>query len=303
MARLLSRPRLLGGAALLAAVLLLVATRQFNSAAPPKAAIPVRTEPVPEAVSALGSLQPAGDVRRMAPPSSAMGANPRLLALHVQEGERVDSGQLLATFDNRPRLQADLAGAKARIDTLRVQIRMQQREVERYQSAADSGAAALVLLEEKKDELVNLQGQLREATALSQGLQVDLADSELRAPISGTVLKIHSRPGERPGNDGVLELGAGDQMEAVAEVYESDINRVKLGQNATLVSENGGFAGSLGARVIRISPQVRQRAVLSTDPTGDADARVVEVRLALDPADAAKVRDLAGLKVIARFNP
>ena len=303
MARLLSRPWLLGGAALLAAVLLLVATRQFNTTAPQKTAVPVRTEPVPEAVSALGSLQPAGDVRRMAPPSSAMGANPRLLALHVQEGERVDRGQLLATFDNRPRLQADLAGAKARIDTLRVQIRMQQREVERYQSAADSGAAALVLLEEKKDELVNLQGQLREATALSQGLQVDLADSELRAPISGTVLKIHSRPGERPGNDGVLELGAGDQMEAVAEVYESDINRVKLGQSATLVSENGGFAGSLGARVIRISPQVRQRAVLSTDPTGDADARVVEVRLALDPADAAKVRDLAGLKVIARFTP
>ena len=78
---------------------------------------------------------------------------------------------------------------------------------------------------------------------------------------------------------------------------------MKLGQSVKLVSENGGFSGSLQARVIRISPQVRQRAVLSTDPTGDADARVVEVRLALDSADANKVRDLAGLKVIARFNP
>jgi HlyD family secretion protein len=134
-------------------------------------------------------------------------------------------------------------------------------------------------------------------------MQVDLADSELRAPLAGTVLKIHSRPGERPATDGVLELGAGDQMEAVAEVYESDINRVKLGQVVSLVSENGGFSGSLQARVIRISPQVRQRAVLSTDPTGDADARVVEVRLALDPAAASKVQDLAGLKVIARFTP
>jgi HlyD family secretion protein len=117
------------------------------------------------------------------------------------------------------------------------------------------------------------------------------------------VLKIHSRVGERPGNDGVLELGAGDQMEAVAEVYETDINRVQLGQAVTLVSENGGFRGSLQARVIRISPQVRQRAVLSTDPTGDADARVVEVRLALDPADARRVASLTGLKIIARFQP
>jgi HlyD family secretion protein len=48
---------------------------------------------------------------------------------------------------------------------------------------------------------------------------------------------------------------------------------------------------------------VRQRQVLSTDPTGDADARVVDVRLAIDPADAARVRELAGLKVIARFQP
>ena len=41
--------------------------------------------------------------------------------------------------------------------------------------------------------------------------------------------------------------------------------------------------------------------MLSTDPTGDADARVVEVNVALDPQDAARVSRLSGLKVIARF--
>ena len=296
------RPWLIAGSALLVVVLAVAVSRRST----PKAPAPVpaaATAPRLEAVSALGTLLPAGDVRRLAAPTSAMGGSPRLLSLAVEEGQRVKQGQLLATFDSRPKLVADLAALQARIDSLQVQIRLQNREIERYQSAANSGAAAMVLLEEKKDELVKLQGQLREAVAQRQGLQVDLADSELRAPLAGTVLKIHSRPGERPANDGVLELGAGDQMEAVAEVYESDINRVKLGQVVSLVSENGGFSGTLQARVIRISPQVRQRAVLSTDPTGDADARVVEVRLALDPADAGKVRDLAGLKVIARFTP
>jgi len=296
------RPWLIAGSALLVVVLAVAVSRRST----PKAPAPVpaaATAPRLEAVSALGTLLPAGDVRRLAAPTSAMGGSPRLLSLAVEEGQRVKQGQLLATFDSRPKLVADLAALQARIASLQVQIRLQNREIERYQSAANSGAAAMVLLEEKKDELVKLQGQLREAVAQRQGLQVDLADSELRAPLAGTVLKIHSRPGERPANDGVLELGAGDQMEAVAEVYESDINRVKLGQVVSLVSENGGFSGTLKARVIRISPQVRQRAVLSTDPTGDADARVVEVRLALDPADAGKVRDLAGLKVIARFTP
>ena len=75
-------------------------------------------------------------------------------------------------------------------------------------------------------------------------------------------------------------------MEAIAEVYESDIGRIRLGQSATLISENGGFTGKLKASVVRISPQIRQRDVLSTDPTGDADARIVEVRLALNPEDA-----------------
>jgi len=296
------RPWLIAGSALLLVVLAVAVSRR--SQPKPPAPIPAAaTAPRLEAVSALGTLQPAGDVRRLAAPSSAMGGSPRLLSLAVEEGQRVQKGELLATFDSRPKLVADLAALQARIASLQVQIRLQNREIERYQSAANSGAAAMVLLEEKKDELVKLQGQLREAVAQRKGLQVDLADSELRAPLAGTVLKIHSRQGERPANDGVLELGAGDQMEAVAEVYESDINRVKLGQVVSLVSENGGFKGSLQARVIRISPQVRQRAVLSTDPTGDADARVVEVRLALDPADAGKVRDLAGLKVIARFTP
>ena len=298
------RPWLLAGAGVVLVVLAVAVSRRLGTKPAAAPSVPMAAAPAPlEAVSALGTLQPSGDIRRLAAPTSAMGGSPRLLSLQVEEGDQVQQGQLLATFDSRPRLQADLAALNARIQSLQVQIRMQRREVERYQSAANSGAAALVLLDEKKDELVKLEGELQEAQAQRRGLQVDLADSELRAPLTGTVLKIHSRAGERPGSDGVLELGAGDQMEAVAEVYESDINRVKLGQSVKLVSENGGFSGSLQARVIRISPQVRQRAVLSTDPTGDADARVVEVRLALDPADAAKVRDLAGLKVIARFNP
>lgn len=299
----MTRPWLLAGGGVVLVIALLAVGRTITkpAAAPPKPA--VISAPRVEAVSALGTLQPAGDIRKLAAPTSAMGGSPRLLSLQVEEGQRVQRGQLLATFDSRPRLVADLAAVTARIDSLQAQIRMQRREVERYQSAASSGAAALVLLEEKKDDLVKLEGQLREAQAQRKGLQVDLANSELRAPLDGTVLKINSRVGERPGESGVLELGAGDQMEAVAEVYESDINRVRVGQTVQLVSENGGFSGSLQARVIRIAPQVRQRSVLSTDPTGDADARVVEVRLALDPTDAAKVRDRAGLKLIARFSP
>jgi HlyD family secretion protein len=301
MGRLPGRPWLLAGGG---ALLLLVAVLAMRPRPKPPAA-PVAPAPVlqPEAVSALGYLEPAGEVVQMAAPVSGIAGTPRLSLLLVQEGQRVRRGQLLASFDNRPRLKADLAAVNARLQALQAQIRLQRREVERYSNAASTGAAPLVLLDEKRDELVKLEGQWREALAQRQGLQVDLANSELRAPLDATVLKIHAQVGERPGNEGVMELGASDRMEAVAEVYESDINRVKLGQSVSLTSENGGFSGTLQAWVLRIAPQVSRRQVLSTDPTGDADARVVEVRLALDPAAAARVRNLSGLKLIARFNP
>ena len=138
---------------------------------------------------------------------------------------------------------------------------------------------------------------------LFRSVETDLVDTVLRAPLDGTVLRIHARVGERPGDKGILELGANARMEALLEVYESDIARVRLGQRVTITSENGGFHGRLEGTVSRISPQVRQREVLSTDPSGDADARIVEVRVRLEPEALQRVRNLAGLKVIGRLTP
>ena len=289
-----------GGAAALVLAFVAVGRSVDRPTPPPPAPV---VQPRIESVSALGRLEPSGDVRQLAAPMGSMGGSPRISSLSVQEGDRVQRGQVLATFDNRPGLFADLAAVNARISTLDRSIAMQRREVRRYREAAREGAASMVLLEEKQDELLNSEGQRREALAERRGVEVDLKHSQLLSPIDGTVLRIYSRPGERPGSDGILAVGASDRMEAIAEVYESDIGRIRLRQSATLISENGGFTGKLKASVVRISPQIRQRDVLSTDPTGDADARIVEVRLALNPEDAKRVQQLSGLKVIARFNP
>ncbi|HGY5555671.1 MAG TPA: HlyD family efflux transporter periplasmic adaptor subunit [Prochlorococcus sp.] len=256
-----------------------------------------------EAVAALGQLEPAGDVRRLAAPLGGFGGTPRVAVLRVREGDQVKLGQVLAEFDNRAKILADLAAVQARLETLDIQLRMQRREVIRYQEAAVVGASSLVDLEGEQEELVKFEGNRREALAELRGLEADLADSELKSPIDGVVLRVHTRVGERPGSDGVLEVGANQTMEALIEVYESDVSRVSIGQVVRLISENGGFKGSLMGRVERISPQVRQRKVLSTDPTGDADARVVEVRVSLDPSSALQVKRLTGMKVIARFKP
>jgi HlyD family secretion protein len=274
-------------------------TRRPGPEALPPAAVPkVRA---PEAVAALGQLKPAGEVRRLAAPVSGFGGTPRIAVLFVKEGDRIRKGEPLAVFDSKPQIEAEIAEVNAQITSAAIEVQLQQREVSRYAAAAKVGAAAMVAYEEKQDELRRFQREGVELIAKRRSLETDLAESELLSPINGIVLKIHSRVGERPGSDGVMEVGASQSMEALVEVYESDINRISIGQSVTLTSENGGFIGTLEGRLERITPQVRQRKVLSTDPTGDADARVVEVDVVLSPESAKRVMQLSGLKVIARF--
>ncbi len=288
-----------GGAALLLVLAVALVRQQRTPAV--KAPVVAATPRNQEAVAALGRLEPAGDVRLLAAPISGIGGSPRISELLVEEGDRVSSGQLLARFDTAPTLVAQQRLIEARLRNLDTRLAVQTRDVRRYRQLSRSGAIPSGELDNRETDLLKLQGDRNEAWAEREKLKAELLLTELRAPIAGTVLKLHARVGERPTETGVLELGASNRMQAVVEVYESDIDRVRLGQSVSLISENGGYQGALTGEVIRISPQVRQRSVLSTDPTGDADARVVEVRVALDPSDSQRVRDLTGLKVIARL--
>jgi HlyD family secretion protein len=256
-----------------------------------------------EAVAALGRLDPAGDIRVLAAPIAGVGGSPRLTGLFVNEGDRVRRGQVLAVFDTAPSLEAEQKLIETRLSNLARRLQVEQRELQRYRQLTSAGALSADELDRREQQYLQLLGEWQVARAELQRVQADLDNTQLRSPMEGTVLRIIARVGERPSDKGILELGANERMEALLEVYESDIGRVRLGQGVRVSSENGGFTGNLRGSVIRISPQVRQRQVLSTDPSGDVDARIVEVRVGLTPEDAWRVRALTGLKVIARLEP
>ncbi len=256
-----------------------------------------------EAVAALGQLNPLGEVRKLAAPNSGKGGTPRLSKLFIGEGDSVNKEQILAVFDNRPKLEANLKSAQASLNILMSEISIKKREINRYQTLVDKGAVARIVLDKMKDDLSISKTRILKLKSAIDAIEVDLEQTQLKSPIDGIVLQILVREGERPNSSGVINVGANQLMEALIEVYESDIDRVQLGQAVDLISENGGFNGFLRGQVSLISPQVRQRRVLSTDPTGDADSRVVEVRVKLDNASAKKVSHLTGMKVIARFLP
>ncbi|WP_199309101.1 MULTISPECIES: HlyD family efflux transporter periplasmic adaptor subunit [unclassified Limnothrix] len=117
----------------------------------------------------------------------------------------------------------------------------------------------------------------------------------LRAPSDGQILKIHARAGEKIGDSGLLDLAQTDRMVAVAEVYQTDVGLVRVGQPATIVGQ--AVQGSLRGTVTQVGLQVLQQNVFSNQPGENLDRRVVEVRILLDPASTARVRSLTNLQV------
>ncbi len=255
------------------------------------------------AVAALGQLSPSGEIRQLAAPISQFGSSPRVVEILVNEGDFVNKGDILAIFENGEKLISDLERNENLINTINDEIALKKDQIQRYELALSKDAYSFVQFSQRKDELLKLQKQKINLIGEQKNIKIDLFNSKLRSPIDGFILGINTRAGERPKNEGILDIGSSQKMEALIEVYESDIDRVFISQNVRLSSENGGFQKNLKGKVIRISPQVKQRKVLSTDPTGDADSRIIEVLVKLDQDSVDIVQNYAGMKVIATFIP
>ncbi len=153
------------------------------------------------------------------------------------------------------------------------------------------------LLEVNPTNFQIAQAQISNAIANLRKAEAQLRLSYVQAPIAGEILKVHTQSGEVLSINGIAEIGKTDQMMVVAEVPEDSIGRVRLGQQATITSDNGTFSGELKGTVTEIGRLIGKRDVLNTDPAADVDARVVEVKIALSPGNSEKVAGLTFAKV------
>lgn len=94
-----------------------------------------------------------------------------------------------------------------------------------------------------------------------------------------------------------MELGRTQQMYAIAEIYETDVSKIRVGQRAAIISEHGGFTGTVHGTVEHIGLQIKKQDILDSDPAADKDARIVEVKVRLDEQDTPKVAGLTNLQV------
>ncbi len=339
--------------------------------------------PTTRTVSALGHLRPEGEIVNLSAPTSLSGLGAsRVAKLLVKEGDKVKTGQVVATLDNYANLQAalklaleevqvaranvakvkvgaktgELEAQKATIASLQADLQGQvsaqdqtiarleaelnnaQVEYQRYHKLFQNGAVAASQLDSKQLTMKTAREQLNEAKANRKRIeatlqeqiragkatlnqiaevrptdvqaaqaevdraianvakaQADLDLAYIRSPLDGQVLKIHTRPGEAVSDKGIVALGQTERMNVVAEVYELDVSKLRLGQKATITSN--AFSDKLYGTVSHIGLQINPQDILSTDPTSDVNRRIVEVEISLNAADSQKVSALTNLQV------
>lgn len=245
----------------------------------------------------------------------------------VEEAKaRVAAEQIkLEDAEDAPRA-SDVAAHAAEVEHCQASVDFAQAEFDRYQSLRTTGDVSASEVDDKRNQLVGAQQMLEAAKARQAALserheqnvraaqseldmaraqleraRFDDASSEIHAPADGVILHVRSRPGEEAGSQGIVELARTAQMDVMAEVYETDINRVRMGEQAEVTSSLLPAGTKLAGTVVDIGREVGRAAIASGDSVAFADARVVLVRIRLANSSAAS--NLIDGKVSVVFRP
>ena len=210
------------------------------------------------------------------------------------------SGEIIAQEAQINNLEAELQGQfaanKAAIERWQSEVGTAQAEYDRYQSLYNDGAISASTRDNKRLAWETAQAELNRAIATEKKAETELAQAYIRTPITGKVLKIHTHSGEKIDEEkGIAELGQTEQMVAVAEIYQTDIDRIRIGQKASITSNV--FTEELRGTVKEIDLQVSQQKVFSDRPGENLDRRVIEVKVYLTPEDSQKVAGMTNLQV------
>jgi HlyD family secretion protein len=221
-----------------------------------------------------------------------------------------------------------MAIARARAD-----LEQSETEFVRQQTLVAREVATSANLEKRKRDLAVAQAQIEESEAALKRLeaafqdvrggepvQIDVAVAErelaaaeadlaqvsvlldqasIRSPIQGRVLTVMTRAGEKIVQDGVIEVGSTSNMVAVAEVYHSDISLIRQGQKVELRADT--LKQPIRGQVERVGLKVKRQSIINNDPATDTDARVIEVRVKLDPDSSTRVAGLTRLQIRLHF--
>jgi RND family efflux transporter MFP subunit len=219
--------------------------------------------------------------------------------LHVQVGDRVERGQLLAELDTRE-LAARRDQAAAALRSARAQAALTAQERARARRLAAAQALSPADLERTESAAARAAAAIGEASAALTLTRVQLEQARIVAPIAGVVASVSTQEGETVSATlaapTFVTIVALDRLELRAYVDETDIGRIQLGQRAAFTVDaypDRTFEGQVTA--VYPTAEIRDNVV----------DYVVVVRFAAPPPGGPTLRPemTAGVKIVLARRP
>ncbi len=225
----------------------------------------------------------------------------KVLAVLIEEGQRVEAGQIIARLDDSnaraayAQAEANAAAAQANVRVAKVALDQAGPRTERRRRLHESGYLSEQAVEDAEgaNDTARYNHELaqRQAATARAGLEMarrNLDDTIVRAPFAGVVTVKAAQPGEMvspiSAGGGFTRTGIGtivdmDSLEVVVDVAENFISRIRQGMPATIT--------------LNAYPDLRiPGEVIAVVPTADRSKATVAVRVGLKTRDPRVVPEM-----------
>ncbi len=177
--------------------------------------------------ASYGELVTAGYIAAKAPIVLAASSGARLTEVRVDTGDRVEKGQIVAVIDAGS-LRAELRLANARLNAA-------QKTAKRARTLLNAGAGTA-------SELDTALSQVNIEAAQVGVMKQKLDETQIRSPLTGTVLEVLARAGESlkaPAGEspGIMRIADLSALVAETDISEADLKQIHLGQPAEVSTD------------------------------------------------------------------
>ncbi|GAB6053126.1 efflux RND transporter periplasmic adaptor subunit [Magnetospira thiophila] len=240
----------------------------------------VRSEPLVQTTPVLGRL-----IARHSGPVAARTNGP-LSAFLVQVGDRVEAGQVIAVLDvERARLQVDLhkaevAQAEAAKRTSQVRASLLAQELKRLENLRNSAAFSQARRDDKQREYeaalaatAESEANVARSRAVLTSAEVNIRDSEIRAPYAGVITERHTELGAwvKTG-DAVVSLVDDRQLEIQVDVPSNRVDGLVPGRQVRFdIGPLTDITAEVRAVIPQENPLTRTRSVRLIPQFAEAD--------------------------------
>jgi ABC exporter DevB family membrane fusion protein len=234
-----------------------------------------------ELTAQVGVAKTAALVAQAALAEAEAGPRPREIAAAEEELHDAEAQLTKADADWQRFQRLRTEGVVATADWEQVRQRLDSNQARR--NVADQ---LLRQMREgtRPETLAMLHRKLDLARAEITRTEAALADARLTAPYAGVITRKHREDGEALDIGlPVLDIATLNERYVRAEIDETDIGRLKVGQAAQVSAD--GFPGlELAGQIVEIKQQMGPKKLIPTDPSKIVDYKVLDVEVSL-PAD------------------